>query len=129
MNTPKNKDAANSKSQPAIPPLKMEITTDYNLWSLLLQGSNSEGSKKLSKAEAYFDLMKRQRLTMLTKDESYLGGGILALAKDWRWDRTTVKKFIDALCSIEAATFEKVGNRAVIKLTNVTLLHPDGSDA
>ena len=129
MNTPKNKDAANSNSQSTIPPLKMEVTTDYDLWSLLLQGSNSEGSKKLSKAEAYFDLMKRQRLTMLTKDDNYLGGGILALAKDWRWDRTTVKKFIDALCSIEAATFEKVGNRAVIKLTNVTLLHPDGSEA
>lgn len=129
MNTPKNKDAANSNSQSTIPPLKMEVRTDYNLWSLLLQGNNSEGSKKLSKAEAYFDLMKRQRLTMLTKDDSYLGGGILALAKDWRWDRTTVKKFIDALCSIEAATFEKVGNRAVIKLTNVTLLHPDGSEA
>lgn len=129
MNNQKNKDAANSNSQPIIPPLKMEVTTGYDLWSLLLQGNNSEGSKKLSKAEAYFDLMKRQRLTMLTKDDSYLGGGILALAKDWRWDRTTVKKFIDALCSIEAATFKKVGNRAVIKLTNVTLLHPNGSDA
>ena len=56
MNTPKNKDAANSNSQSTIPPLKMEVTTDYDLWSLLLQGNNSEGSKKLSKAEAYFDL-------------------------------------------------------------------------
>lgn len=129
MNNQKSKETQNSNSQPAVPPLKMEVTTGYDLWSLLLQGSSSEGTHRMSKAEAYFDLMKRQRLTMLTKDESYLGGGILALAKAWRWDRTTVKKFIDALCCIEAATFEKAGNRAVIKLTNVNLLHPDGSDA
>lgn len=121
-------DTTGSKSQSAGPPMKMSITSDYDLWSLLFPNSDSEGTRKLSKAEAYFDLIRRQRLAALTKDESYLGGGILALAKAWHWDRTTVKKFIDALCDIEAATFQKVGNRAVIKLTNVTYLQPNGSD-
>lgn len=129
MNKQNKTDAAGSQSQTADTAQKMTVTTGYDLWSLLFQGNDSEGSHKLTKAEAYFDLIKRQRLSMLTKDESYLGGGILALAKAWRWDRTTVKKFIDALCSIEAATFKKVGNRAVIKLTNVTSLHNDCSDA
>ena len=128
MNTQNKNHAEDSYSQSSQQPPKMTVSTDYDLWSMLFKDSSSQGSHKLSKAEAYFDLIRRQRLVALTKDESYLGGGILALAKAWHWDRTTVKKFIDALCDIEAATFQKVGNRAVIKLTNVTYFHPNGSD-
>lgn len=118
-----------SFSQSSQQPPKMTVTTDYELWSLLFQNSNSRGSLKLSKAEAYFDLVKRHRLATLTKNDSYLDGGILALAKAWRWDRNTVKKFIDSLCAIGAATIKKVGNKIVISITNVTYLPQYGSDA
>lgn len=118
-----------SFSQSSQQPPKMTVTTDYELWSLLFQNSNSRGSLKLSKAEAYFDLVKRHRLATLTKNDSYLDGGILALAKAWRWDRNTVKKFIDSLCAIGAATMEKVGNKTVILITNVSYLPQYGSDA
>ena len=129
MNTQDFKHAENSYSQSSQQPPKMTVKTDYELWSLLFKDSSPQRSRKLSKAEAYFDLVKRHRLATLTKNDSYMDGGILALAKAWRWDRNTVKKFIDSLCAIGAATMKKVGNKTVILITNVSYLPQYGSDA
>lgn len=129
MNTQNKNHAEDSFSQSSQQPPKMTVSTDYDLWSMLFKDSSSQGSHKLSKAEAYFDLVRRHRLATLTKNGSYLDGGILALAKAWLWDRNTVKKFIDSLCSIGAATIKKVGNKTAIFITNVTYLPQDGSDA
>lgn len=129
MNTQNFKHAEDSYSQSSQQPPKMTVKTDYDLWRLLFRDSIPQGSHKLSKAEAYFDLVRRHRLTTLTKNDSYLDGGILALAKAWRWDRNTVKKFIDSLFSIGVATIKKVGNKTAIFITNVTYLPQDGSDA
>ena len=129
MNTQNKNHAEDSYSQSSQQPPKMTVSTDYDLWSMLFKDSSSQGSHKLSKAEAYFDLVRRHRLATLTKNDSYLDGGILALAKAWLWDRNTVKKFIDSLCSIGAATIKKVGNKTAIFITNVTYLPQDGSDA
>ena len=129
MNTQNKNHAEDSFSQSSQQPPKMTVSTDYDLWSMLFKDSSSQGSHKLSKAEAYFDLVRRHRLATLTKNDSYLDGGILALAKAWRWDRNTVKKFIDSLFSIGVATIKKVGNKTAIFITNVTYLPQDGSDA
>lgn len=129
MNKQNKNHAEDSFSQSSQQPPKMTVSTDYDLWSMLFKDSSSQGSHKLSKAEAYFDLVRRHRLATLTKNDSYLDGGILALAKAWLWDRNTVKKFIDSLCSIGAATIKKVGNKTAIFITNVTYLPQDGSDA
>ena len=129
MNTQNKNHAEDSFSQSTQQPPKMTVSTDYDLWSMLFKDSSSLGSHKLSKAEAYFDLVRRHRLATLTKNNSYLDGGILALAKAWLWDRNTVKKFIDSLCAIGAATIKKVGNKTAIFITNVTYLPQDGSDA
>ena len=129
MNTQNFNHAEDCYSQSSQQPPKMTVSTDYDLWSMLFKDSSSQGPHKLSKAEAYFDLVKRHRLATLTKNDSYLDGGILALAKAWRWDRNTVKKFIDSLCAIGAATMEKVGNKTVILITNVSYLPQYGSDA
>ena len=129
MNTQNKNHAEDSFSQSTQQPPKMTVSTDYDLWSMLFKDSSSMGPHKLSKAEAYFDLVRRHRLATLTKNDSYLDGGILALAKAWLWDRNTVKKFIDSLCSIGAATIKKVGNKTAIFITNVTYLPQDGSDA
>ena len=129
MNTQNKNHADDSFSQSSQQPPKMTVSTDYDLWSMLFKDSSSQGTHKLSKAEAYFDLVRRHRLATLTKNDSYLDGGILALAKAWLWDRNTVKKFIDSLCSIGAATIKKVGNKTAIFITNVTYLPQDGSDA
>lgn len=129
MNTQNKNHAEDSFSQSTQQPPKMTVSTDYDLWSMLFKDSSSIGPHKLSKAEAYFDLVRRHRLATLTKNDSYLDGGILALAKAWLWDRNTVKKFIDSLCTIGAATIKKVGNKTAIFITNVTYLPQDGSDA
>ena len=129
MNTQNFKHAKDSFPRSSQQPPKMTVMTDYDLWNLLFKDSSPQGSHKLTKAEAYFDLVERHRLATLTKNDSYLDGGILALAKAWLWDRNTVKKFIDSLCSIGAATMEKVGNKIVISINNVTYLPKDGSDA
>ena len=129
MNTQNFNHAEDCYSQSSQQPPKMTVSTDYDLWSMLFKDSSSQGPHKLSKAEAYFDLVKRHRLATLTKNDSYLDGGILALAKAWRWDRNTVKKFIDSLCAIGAATMKKVGNKTVILITNVSYLPQYGSDA
>lgn len=129
MNTQNKNHAEDSFSQSSQQPPKMTVSTDYDLWSMLFKDSSSLGPHKLSKAEAYFDLVRRHRLATLTKNDSYLDGGILALAKAWLWDRNTVKKFIDSLCTIGAATIKKVGNKTAIFITNVTYLPQDGSDA
>jgi hypothetical protein len=129
MNTQNFKHTEDSFLKSSEQPPKMTVTTDYELWSLLFKDSSPQRSRKLSKAEAYFDLVKRHRLATLTKNNNYLDGGILALAKAWRWDRNTVKKYIDSLCSIGAATIKKVGNKIVISITNVTYLPLYGSDA
>lgn len=129
MNTQNFNHAEDCYSQSSQQPPKMTVSTDYDLWSMLFKDSSSQGPHKLSKAEAYFDLVERHRLATLTKNDSYLDGGILALAKAWRWDRNTVKKFIDSLCAIGAATMEKVGNKTVILITNVSYLPQYGSDA
>ena len=129
MNTQNFNHAEDCYSQSSQQPPKMTVSMDYDLWSMLFKDSSSQGPHKLSKAEAYFDLVERHRLATLTKNDSYLDGGILALAKAWLWDRNTVKKFIDSLCSIGAATMEKVGNKTVILITNVSYLPQYGSDA
>ena len=129
MNTQFLNQTEDSFSRSSLQPPKMTIMTDYDLLNLLFKDSSPQGSHKLSKAEAYFDLVERHCLATLTKNNNYLDGGILALAKAWRWDRNTVKKFIDSLCSIGAATIKKVGNKIVISITNVTYLPQYGSDA
>ena len=129
MNTQNFNHAEDCYSQSSQQPPKMTVSTDYDLWSMLFKDSSSQGPHKLSKAEAYFDLVRRHRLATLTKNDSYLDGGILALAKAWRWDRNTVKKFIDSLFSIGVATIKKVGNKTAIFITNVTYLPQDDSDA
>lgn len=88
---PQNKESTTGANlQPA--DLQMKVTTDYNVWKLFFQGQEYQKEHRYSKAGAYFDLVNRQRLARLTEDDSYVNGGILALAHAWSWDRTTLKK-------------------------------------
>lgn len=123
---PQNKESTTGANlQPA--DLQMKVTTDYNIWKLFFQGQEYQKEHRYSKAGAYFDLVNRQRLARLTEDDSYVNGGILALAHAWSWDRTTLKKIIDSLCANGAATVTPVGNKSIIRLTNVSFLsHQDG---
>jgi len=128
MNTSQKIQSKDAQQQPVTTQGSMTVETDYELWNMLFPNNDSQGDHKLTKAEAFFDLIKRHRLATLTKDNNYLGGGILALAKAWGWDRNTVKKFVNSLCSVGAATIKKVGNKSIILITNVSYLHQNVSD-
>lgn len=123
-----NKNTHSSSLQTSETKSKFSVSTDYELWSFLFQENNSKEKHKLSKGKALFDLIKRQRLWMLTNDDSYIDGGIQALANAWTWNRNTVKKFIDSLVNLGVAELKNSGNKTIVTLTNVTYLPHNGSD-
>lgn len=119
-----NKNTNSDTIQTAETKSKFSVSTDYELWSFLLPKRNAKRKHKLSKGEAFLNLINRQRLWMLTNDDSYIDDGIKALAKAWTWDRTTVKKFIDSLVNLGVAELKNSGNKIIVTLTNVTYLPP-----
>ena len=123
-----NKNTNSGSLQTAETKGKFSVSTDYELWSFLLPKRKARRKHKLSKGEAFLDLINRQRLWMLTNDDSYIDGGIQALANAWTWDRTTVKKFIDSLVNLGVAELKNSGNKTIVTLTNVTYLPHNGSD-
>ena len=105
----------------------MVIRTDFNLWNLLFQGYTKQPRHRYTKAEAYFDIINRQRLTTLTGDEEFIDATLQDLANAWSWDRGSVRKFIEALSEIGAVTFKKddrQNNKTVIRVNNVSGLTP-----
>ena len=104
----------------------MVIVTDFALWNYLFQGYFNQGAHRYSRAEAFFDLVNRQRLANLTGDGEFLEAGIQQLANVWSWDRTSVRKFIGSLCELGAASIETKNNRTCIRLTNIEGSDPSG---
>ncbi len=104
----------------------MVIVTDFALWNYLFQGYVNQGAHRYSRAEAFFDLVNRQRLAYLTGDGEFLEAGIQQLANIWSWDRTSVRKFIGSLCEMGAASIETKANRTCIRLTNIASSDPLG---
>ena len=111
-----------SASSAADGDIRLQVTADYYVLRYLAQGDDQRGPHRFSKAEAYLDLVSRQRLAKLMNDNSYTNVGILTLAHAWSWDRATVKKFIDTLCEYGAASVERVGRCQIVKLTNVVFI-------
>lgn len=107
---------------------QIRILTDFSLWNFLFQGYANQGPHRYTKAEAYFDLLNRERLAVLTKDNDYLNGSIQTLANVWSWDRSSVKKFIDTLCTIGAASVMTDGYKNTVRLTNISGLTPQAGD-
>lgn len=101
---------------------RMKIQTDIPLWNLLLQGTKK--SHKFTKAEAFYDLIDRQRIALLTDEEEYLKGSILEFSKSWGWDRETVAKFLENLQQLGAITIHMAGNRKAVHL-NYSMAEPD----
>ncbi len=100
------------------------IQTDFSLWNFLFQGYANQGPHRFTKAEAYFDLLNRERLAALTKDDEFLNSSIQTLSNVWSWERASVKKFIGTLCSIGAASVKSDGYKYTVRLTNIYGLSP-----
>ena len=102
----------------------LEVVTNFELWEYLLDGRTianlSKGGKhRYTKAEAFFDLLDRQRISDSTFDDGYMNSSVLLLANSWGWMRPTAKKFLDTLAEMKVITLTPMGNRIVVRLNNI----------
>lgn len=95
----------------------MIIPTSRPLWNYLLRGQRNS-SKKLSRVEAFRDLIERQHAALLSGKDDGIGASVIELTKAWRWNRDTTSTFIGTLTQLGAVTSEKEGNRTIIKLNH-----------
>lgn len=98
---------------------RAKIQTDIALWKLLLQGVKK--THKLSRVEAFFDLIDRQCVSMLKGGDTHLSGSIIEIAKAWGWDRETVGRFLDNLEQLGAVTIDMDGNRKTFRMNCVII--------
>lgn len=96
---------------------QLKIVTDTRFWNLLLQGMKK--SEKLTRVEAFNDLIERQRIALLTSDDEYMKGNVLEFSKAWGWDRETVNRFLERLQELDIVTISMAGNRKAIKLNYI----------
>ena len=101
----------------------LTIQTDIALWQLLLQGIKK--SHKLSRVEAFYDLIDRHCIAMLKGEDGHISGTIHNMAKSWGWDRETIAKFLDNLQQLGTVTVDTNGNRKTVRLNCVTLPKTD----
>ena len=90
------------------------IRTNYKLWEYLFKDQQKK-AKKLTKAEAYYDLIKKQREALLIQDENYLMASCSDIMEQWGWSRQNVNIFLEDLERIGAITLER--NTRLIKFS------------
>lgn len=98
--------------------IQMKILTDISLWKYLI-GGQKKSPLRVSRVEAFYDLIDRQRVALLKGEGDYLKGSILEFAKAWGWDRETVTRFLDNLKQLRVLTIDMVGNRKSVRLNYV----------
>ena len=92
----------------------MMIPTSRQLWNYLLHGQRNS-LKKLSRVEAFRDIIERQHASLLSGTDG-IGASVIELTKAWRRNRDTTSAFINTLTRLGAVTCEKDGNRTIIRL-------------
>lgn len=96
------------------------IETDYQLWEYLFRDQPKK-RKRHTKAEAFYDLIKRQREALMIEDEKYLTSTVSDLMDQWTWSRQNVNIFLEELEKIGAITIER-GNRTIkFQISNAKL--------
>lgn len=96
----------------------MIIPTSRPLWNYLLHGQRNK-SWKLSRVEAFRDIVERQHASLLSGTDG-IGASIIELTKAWHWNRDTTSAFISHLQQLNVVTCEKAGNRTIIKLNHMS---------
>ena len=104
-----NNSLSNKPSSHTDRKASLQIATSFELWDFLLDGhaiaNQSKRTKhRYTKAEAFFDLLNRQRISQSTFDDGYMNSSVLLLANSWGWMRPTAKKFLDTLADMNVLT-------------------------
>lgn len=97
----------------------VKILTDIALWKLLTE--DIKKTHKLSRVQAFYDLIDRQRIATIVGGHTNLEKSFTALAKAWGWDRYTVTRFLDSLQQLGILTIITDGNRKTFRLNCVTV--------
>ena len=96
------------------------IETDYQLWEYLFR-DQSKKRKRHTKAEAFYDLIKKQREALLIQDETYLTSTVSDFMEQWTWSRQNVNIFLEELEKIGAIAIER-GNKTIkFQISNAKL--------
>lgn len=96
------------------------IETDYQLWEYLFRDQPKK-RKRHTKAEAFYDLIKRQREALLIQDETYLTSTVSDFMEQWTWSRQNVNFFLEELEKIGAIAIER-GNKTIkFQISNAKL--------
>ncbi|MCR4582514.1 MAG: hypothetical protein K5764_03035 [Prevotella sp.] len=96
----------------------MMIPTSKELWVYLLHGQKNS-SQKLSRIEAFYNLIERQYTVLIAGIDETSLGCIQELSRSWHWNRDTTSSFIDTLQRLGAVTCEMDGNRTSVMLNYV----------
>ena len=81
-----NNITSERKVSPAGQKATLEVITSFELWDYLLDGrvmaNQAKGGKhRYSKAEAFFDLLDRQRISNSTFDDGYMNSSVLPASR------------------------------------------------
>lgn len=96
------------------------IETDYQLWEYLFRDQPKK-RKRHTKAEAFYDLIKKQREALLIQDETYLTSTVSDFMEQWTWSRQNVNIFLEELEKIGAIAIER-GNKTIkFQISNAKL--------
>lgn len=92
------------------------LMTDMELWNFLVRSMKK--SHKVSRVQAFADLLDRQRIALLEKqDDDNLKGSIQDMAATWGWSRKTVSCFLDNLERFGVLTISRDGSQKTFRLT------------
>ena len=92
----------------------MTISTSRELWRYLFRGQKNS-SQKLTRGEAFHDLIERQ-YAALQEESEYIFGSISSLSRAWHWDRDTTSTFITDLEEFGVVSRYDMGKRAVLEM-------------
>ena len=100
------------------------LMTDMALWNFLMQGMKK--SHKVSRVQAFADLLDRQRIALLEKqDDDNLKGSIQDMAATWGWSRKTVSQFLENLKRFGVLTISREGSQKTFRLTYEAKSNPN----
>ena len=94
---------------------QITLQTDIRLWSYLLSGQKKT-TRKLSRVEAFYDLMQRQYTALHDGRERWLQGNVSELSCAWHWSRDTTASCLDKLEQLNVLTSHAVGNSKAFML-------------
>lgn len=106
------------------PSLQIHCTCNTQFINWLASASTPDTNAAYTKLEAFTDLVNRQQLAAFNNDCSHLDGGILALARAWKWSRIAVKKYAEELQQHHVARLLSNGTKYIIVLTCIDGLPP-----